>query len=82
MFMYSSLLVEVSCSFLARNQGQDFLSECDDDAARKGQKTVRPLGWVVGFQAQTNLDDTKAEQNHTDRPNQSENEIGEIVDDS
>lgn len=34
---------------LACDQGQDFLSESDDDAARKGQKTIRPLGRVVGF---------------------------------
>lgn len=34
----------------------------------------------MGFQGKTDLHDTKAEHDHTHSPDQSENEIGEVID--
>ena len=65
---------------LARDEGQNLLGESYHNAARKGQKAVRPLGRVVGFKAQAHLHDAEAEHNHTDSPHQTENEVGEVVD--
>ncbi len=60
-------LVSLGYLVSACDKSQNFFRKGDDDAARKGQKAICPLGRVVGFQGQTNLHDTKAEQNHTDR---------------
>lgn len=64
----------------ACDKRQNLLCKGNDNAACKGQKTVRPLGRVVGFQRQANLHDAEAEHNHADSPYQTENEIREVVD--
>ena len=64
------------------NQGQDLFGEGDDHATSQSKETVGPLGGVVAFQGQADLDNTEAEQDHADRPDQAEDESGQVVDDS
>lgn len=66
--------------FLACDQGKDLFCKGNDYAARKRQKSIRSLGRIMGFQGKTDLHDTKAKHDHTHSPDQSENEVGEVVD--
>lgn len=64
---------------LTHNEVQDFLRKGDDDAACQSQETVGALRRVVGLEAETDLNDTPAEQDKTDRTNESENKVGQVV---
>ena len=70
----------VSSVILTCDQGKDLLCKGNDYTARKCQESIRSLGRVMGFQRKADLYDTKAEHDHTNSPDQSENEVGEIVD--
>src|SRR5699024_1058890 len=39
----------------ARDKGQNFFCECDDDATGQGEKTVGALAWVMAFQRKADL---------------------------
>ena len=65
---------------LARNQSEDFFRKNDNDTARQRQKSVRTLRRIVGFQGKTYLNDTKTEQDQTNRTDKTENEIGQVID--
>lgn len=70
---YISLL---SYSFaLSCDECQNLFCKGNHHAARKGQKAVRPLGRVVGFQRQAHLHDAEAEHNHPDSLNQTEDKV-------
>ena len=58
-------LVSLGYLVSACDKGQNLFRKGNDDAARKGQKAVCPLGRVVRFQRQTNLHHAETEQNHT-----------------
>ena len=62
------------------NQVQDFLGEGDDDATGKSQEAVAALGGVVALERQANLNDTPAKQDQTNGADESENKIGQVVD--
>lgn len=51
----------------AGNQGQDFLGEGDDNAARQRQEAVGALAGIMGLEGQTNLHDTPAQQDQAHR---------------
>ena len=51
-----------------------------DDAARKGQETVRSLRRIVGLQGQTDLHNAKAQQDKSNRTDQTENKGGQVID--
>ena len=56
------------------------LCKGDDDTACKGKEAVGSLRRIVGFQGKTDLNNTEAEQDKSDCTDESENEIGQIVD--
>ena len=60
---------------LACDEGQNLFCKSNHHAACKGQKAVRPLGRVVGFQRQAHLHDAEAEHNHPDSLNQTEDKV-------
>ena len=64
---------------LSHNHIQDLFGKSDDDPASQGQKPIGPLAWVMRFQRQSDLHNTKAQQNQTNGSDQAENEIGQVV---
>lgn len=65
--------------FLACDKGQNLFCKGNDDAARKGQKAIRPLAWVMGLQRQAHLHDAPSEQDKTNRTDKTENKIREVI---
>lgn len=63
-----------------RNQAQNLLRKCNNHPARKRHESVRPLGWIVGFERQPNLDNPESEQDHSNCPDDSEDEFTQVVD--
>jgi len=63
----------------ARDKGQDFLCEGDDDTTGESQKAVGSLRRIVALERKTDLNDTEAKQNQTDGSDESENEIAQVV---
>ena len=53
----------------ACDKSQDFLSESDNNTARKGKKTVGTLRGVVALKGQTNLNNTPTKQDNADCTN-------------
>ena len=60
---------------------KDFFRKGNDNTACYGKETVGSLGRVVRFERKADLNDTEAEENQTDSADQSENKIGQIIDD-
>ncbi len=58
---------------------QDLFGKGNDDTSRDGQKSVCPLGRVVRFKRKAHLHDAEPEKNQPDSADQSENEVGQIV---
>ena len=65
---------------LTHDKVKDFLREGDDDAAGKGQKAVGTLRRVVALERETDLHNAPAEQDKTDGADESEDEVGQVVD--
>ena len=65
---------------LPSDEGQNLLCKSYDDTARQGEKTVRPLGRVMGLEGEAHLDNTPAQQDQAHRPDQAEDELRQIVD--
>ena len=76
--MYETLPVSDNRS--AYDKVQDFFCEGDNDAARKGQKTVGTLGRIMALEGHAHLNDTPAKDDQTDSTDKAEDEITEIVD--
>lgn len=61
--------------FLPYNHIQNLFSECDDDSACQSQKAICSLARVMRLQRQTDLHDTKSQQNQSDGSDQTEDEV-------
>ena len=66
--------------FSAGDEGENLLSEGDDDTACHRQHTVGALGGIVALEGQAHLQDAEAQQDETNGADQRENEIGQVVD--
>ena len=64
----------------AGDEGEDLLGKRDHNAARDGEHAVGALGGVVALEGQAQLEDAEAQQDHTDGPDEAENEVAEVVD--
>ena len=69
-------------SNLTCDKGQNLFCKSNHNAACKGQKAICSLRGIVRFQGQTDLHDTKAKHNHSDSPYQTEDKVGQIIDNS
>lgn len=65
--------------FLPHNKVKNFFCEGNYNTARNGKETVCSLWWVVWFERETNLNDTKSEKDKTYRPDKSEDKGWKIV---
>ena len=65
----------------ARDQVQNLFGKGDDDAACKGEKAVAALAGIVGLERKSHLHDAPAKQNQTDRTDEAEDKVAEVVDD-
>ncbi len=68
------------CGFLRNDKVQNLLGEGDDDTTGQSQEAVAPLGGVMGLQGKAHLDNTPAQQNEANGPDQTEDKGTQIVD--
>ena len=61
---------------------EDLFRKGDDNTSRDSQKAVSSLRGIMAFERKTDLNDAEAEQDKTDRPDKSEDEVGQVVDHS
>ena len=73
--MYETLPVSDNRS--AYDKVQDLLRKGDNDAARKGQKTVGALGRIMALEGHAHLNNTPAKDDQTDSTDKAEDEITE-----
>ena len=64
---------------LTHDEVKDFLRKGDDDAACQSQETVGTLRRIVGLERQADLNNAPTEQDETNRTNESENKVGQVV---
>ena len=68
------------CRFpLAGDQGENFLSKGNDDAASYGEHAVGALGGIVALEGQTHLQNAEAQQDEANGADQRENEIRQEI---
>ena len=65
--------------FSAGDEGEDLLSKGNDDAACHRQHTVGALGGVMALERQAHLQNTEAQQDEADGPDEGKNEVGTAV---
>ena len=63
----------------AGDEIQNLLSERNDQTACYSQHTVGSLAGIVALEAETQLKDSEAQQDHAVSPDQGEDEVGQIV---
>lgn len=61
------------------DQVQDFFGKGDDNSACQGKKPLGALAGVVGLKAQAHLNHAPAQQDDTHSPDQTEDEVGQVV---
>ena len=62
------------------DKGQNLFCKSYDNAARQGEKTVGTLGRVVALEGKAHLDDAPAQQDQAHGPNQTKDELRQVVD--
>ncbi|MBR5947573.1 MAG: hypothetical protein IKZ82_02845, partial [Clostridia bacterium] len=64
----------------AGDKSKNFFCKGNDHTARKGEKAVASLGGIVAREGKTDLNDAPTQEDQSDGADQSENKVGEIVD--
>ena len=65
----------------ASDEGEDLTGKGDHDTAGDGEHTVGPLGGVVAFEGQAQLEDAEAQQDQADGPDQGKDELTQVLHD-
>lgn len=69
------------CNLSAGDHVQDLFCERDDDATGQGEEAIGTLARIMAGKRETDLDDAPTQQDQAHRANQSEDKLGQIVDD-
>ena len=69
-----------SAAVLSHDQIKDIFGKIDDNAAEHRHKTLCALAGIMALECQTDLYNTKAQQDRADRANGTEHKTGQVVD--